>query len=253
VLGPGGAPVANTEIVLEGPLGTSHREWTDATTDANGTFHLRVPAAGSYRATRLTSVRRSIDDNARIEIPSTGRSGVEIHLEGRGEIVGTVVDSSGNPVAGTWVTATASELAMFTPAHYGVTDTRGRFVFHDLDGSIDLIARHDQRASSYRHVEVGANQRAELVLQIGAAGISGVVVDSQGAPVANADVYLDPGWSPVEHEGMHVDVDDQGRFAIDVPQGNFRLSVRATSEDDYDDANDRTVAGGTHNARLVIP
>jgi hypothetical protein len=53
--------------------------------------------------------------------------------------------------------------------------------------------------------------------------------------------------------GRHVDADAQGRFAFDVPRGDFVLSVRRTRDDDFDDRDDRVVPGGSQGLRLVVP
>ena len=46
--------------------------------------------------------------------------------------------------------------------------------------------------------------------------------------------------------------DDQGRFAIETPRGEFTLSVRRTDDDEYDDYDDVKVQGGAREVRIVL-
>jgi len=181
-------------------------------------------------------------------------------LERRGTITGLVVDAAGTPVAGARVRAAGHEIRSL------VTDAQGRFAFSlaeralgMLNGmparQLSLVASHGALASEFRPIDVrDAYQSASVTLQLGAAGIAGRVVDLDGAPVPHADIWLN--FCCGKHaivEGKHAEADDAGRFSFDVPRGDFLLSVRRTTEDDFDDRDDRSVPGGTRDVRLVVP
>jgi hypothetical protein len=167
----------------------------------------------------------------------------------RGEIRGTVVDLRNGPVAGARVSL---EDGTNRPV---VTDANGRFVIENVVGVLDLIANRGSDASAIHHAHIKSGERAEVVLQIGPSGISGIAVDNDGAPVAGADIYLNPccDASPGIVPGKHVTSDASGRFSFDTPRGDFVLSVRRFEDDDYEDEDDRKVTGGSHDVRLVVP
>jgi uncharacterized GH25 family protein len=104
-------------------------------------------------------------------------------------------------------------------------------------------------------VTTTVGERAEVQLQIGPSGIAGIVVDAKGKPVANAEVWLNYCCEagPVLVESKGTLTDDEGRFGIETPRGEFVLSVRRDKDDDFDDADDARVQGGARDVRLVLP
>lgn len=260
VIGPDGRGVAGSYVLIQDDADREAR-----VTDANGAFDVAVPRPGRYRAQASPPGRRarggvpSVD----IEIGPDGRTDLELPLreaERRGELTGLVIDAAGNPVAGAQVRTGERELRPV------VTDARGRFAFRV--GSLPLLARegdpvrpvyflatHGELASAFTPVEIrDRDQNLELTLQLGPAGLAGVVVDLDGAPVPGADVWLN--FCCGERrlvEGRRVEADAHGRFAIDVPRGEFVLSVRRSIDDDFDDRDDRVVSGGSRDVRLVLP
>jgi hypothetical protein len=257
VVGPEGRGVAGAYVVVQ-----DDSDWEPTTTDASGAFSVAVPKPGRYRARvvlhDLTSKNqaRAVD----LDIEPRGRSDVVLQLQMtyRGMLTGVVVDGSGLPVAGARVSAGEHELRPV------VTDAHGRFSFHvgmmarpwrQEVRRVFFVAHHGTLASAFTPVEIrDRDQNHQLTLEIGRAGIAGVVVDIDGAPVPGADVWLN--FCCGKHQlivGRHIDADGEGRFVVDVPRGDFVLSVRRTHDDDFDDRDDRVVSGGSHDVRLVVP
>jgi hypothetical protein len=167
----------------------------------------------------------------------------------RGEIRGTVVDLRNKPVARARVS-----LADGTTRPV-VTDANGRFVIENIVGVVDLIANRGSDASCIHHAQIKPGEPADVVLQIGPSGLSGIAVDHDGTPVPGAHVYLNECCeaSPRIVPGKHVTTDASGMFSFDTPRGNFVLSIRRYEDDDYEDEDDLKVTGGSHEVRLVVP
>jgi hypothetical protein len=113
-------------------------------------------------------------------------------------------------------------------------------------GALHVVANHGEHGSELVPI---AND--PLTLRLGPTGIAGIVTDLDGNPVADADVYLNPGRAVTF--GRHISTDAAGRFSIDVSREAFTLSVRRTTEDDFDDRDDQVIVGGSRNVRLTVP
>jgi protocatechuate 3,4-dioxygenase beta subunit len=260
VVGPDGRGVANSFVVVEDAA-----DWEARVTDAAGAFSVAVPRAGRYRAQASPPglmMRRNAAHAMDIEVGAHGRTDVVLKPlpEPGGELTGTVVDNAGNPVAGARVRSAEREL------HPVVSDAHGRFSFHvgflatlrrsgETVRQIFLVARHGSLASAFTPVEIhNEDQNTDITLQLGPAGIAGVVIDLEGTPVPGADVWLNDCCGKHRFiQGAHVEADAEGRFGFDVPRGNFVLSVRRSQDDDFDDRDDKTVSGDSHDLHMLIP
>jgi RNA polymerase sigma-70 factor (ECF subfamily) len=221
--------------------------------DAEGRFTIAVLGAGSYelapQGTRFVARDRS---EARFHVGAEGLAGIVLHLAvAPVSVTGIVVDAAGTPVSGARVSAPLWQLSPFMSV---ITDARGRFETRHRGPTLELVARLGDQASETTQVQVRPDQPSHVTLTLGPAGIAGVVVDPDGLPVPDAQVWLNSccGERRVV-TGTRVIADASGRFAFDVPRGNFVLSVRRTADDDFLDEDDRQVAGGTHHLRLVVP
>ena len=248
VVGLDGNAVAGASVVLAGPAGAANIIDVTAKTDASGNFVTKVPAAGRYA---LSAERRdrTNDGAVGVQIPVEGRTNLVARVVPRGEIRGTVVDLRNKPVAGARVSLAEGTIRPV------VTDENGRFVIENVVGVVDLIANRGSDASPIHHAQVKSGERAEVVFQIGPSGIAGIAIDHDGAPVAGADVWLNPCCeaSPDIVPGKHFTTDASGRFSIDTPRGDFVLSVRRDEDDAYEKEDDLKVIGGSHDVRLVVP
>jgi RNA polymerase sigma factor (sigma-70 family) len=248
VLGTDGRAVADASVVLSGPAGADKIVDVPAKTDASGTFETRVPVAGRYG---LSAERRDLTNAGvvAVQIPVEGRTDLAVRVVPRGEIRGTVVDLGSKPVAGARVSLAGTTLRPV------VTDANGRFVVENVVGAVDLIANRGSETSAIHRAQIKSGQRAEVVLQIGPTGISGIAIDHDGTPVAGAEVWLNDccGGSPPVVSGKRFITDASGTFSFDTPRGELVLSVRRNEDDDFDDEDDLKVQGGSHDIRLPVP
>ncbi|MBC7974024.1 MAG: carboxypeptidase regulatory-like domain-containing protein, partial [Myxococcales bacterium] len=225
--------------------------------DADGRFAIAVPRAGRYQ---LVPQSRRVDARdpreTIVEVGPDGRSDVLIHIVAKPVlVVGKVIDTAGTPVAGARISAPGQPMMLTAPFTPVVTDAHGRFEARHLGPTMDLVAHVGDLASGIMQVEVHNGQPGQLTMVVGPAGIAGVVVDPDGLPIADAQVWLNDccGVDRPVVEGTRAITDATGRFVFDVPRGDFVLSVRRSADDDFLDEDDRRVAGGTHNVRLVVP
>jgi hypothetical protein len=167
----------------------------------------------------------------------------------RAAIRGTVVDLSSKPVAGARVSLADGTIPPV------VADANGHFEIANVAGAVDIIANHGSDVSAYQHLKLDPGERADVVLQIGASGISGVAVNHDGTPVEGAEVWLNPccDASPLLVPGKRITTDATGRFSFDTPRGEFKLSVKRNADDDYVDDDDVKLTGGSHDVRLAVP
>jgi RNA polymerase sigma-70 factor, ECF subfamily len=246
VIGTDGNVVAGARVLLSRPP----EETSDAaaTTDANGHFKTNVPNAGGYH---LAADRRDLtsDGVVVVQIPVEGRTDLVARVAPRGEIRGAVVDLDNKPVAGARVSLVDGTRRPVA------TDATGRFAIENIAGVVDLIANRGTDASAIHHAQIKSGEQADVVLQIGPSGISGIAVDRDGAPVAGADIYLNDCCETNPHivPGTHFTSDANGMFSIDAPRGNFLLSIRRNEDDDYEAEDDLKVTGGTRDVRLLVP
>jgi len=265
VLGPDGAAVHGVGVGIRGPIRAAAsgddemimRRGHDAEPiDDEGRFSISVARAGRYEllvwGESFAPAQRS---ELQVELGAEGRDGVQIHLVAtppRG-VTGVVVDAAGVPVAGAEVSSLSAEMGpTMAPV---VTDARGQFVARSRAPRVDLVAHLGDQASESVPVELERGVAASVTLRLGPAGIAGVVVDSDGVAVPSAQVWLNDCCDNhrVVVRGTRAITDDLGRFAFDVPRGDFVLSVRRSDEDDFLAEDDRRIAGGSRDVKLVVP
>ena len=246
---PTDSPADAMMVMMMGPLPAGER------VDAAGRFALTVRRAGRYQlAVESTSLVAWSRAELIVDVGPEGRTDLVIHLVPApvSGVSGVVVDAAGTPVAGARISSLSSMMAPLAPV---VTDEHGRFATSARRPKLELVARLGDQASESTPVELHRGGIERVTLRLGPSGIAGVVVDPQGAPVPGAQIWLNDccGADRVVVRGTRAIADDAGRFAFDVPRGDFVLSVRRTAEDDFLDEDDRHVAGGNHDVRLVVP
>lgn len=181
---------------------------TSGRSDADGRFELAfLPAATGF----TLSLEKEGFSPVRHEVPpapeGAGRPAIEIRMEAGRVGVGQVVDAAGEPVAGATVALGRKERDKGSPMFFimnqaedgkngDATDTDGRFRLPDLaNGVFDL----EVTADGYAPAEIpgvriegppGEVDLGTVVLEIGLA-VSGLVVDPNGAPVAEAGVSVE--------------------------------------------------------------
>ena len=132
---------------------------------------------------------------------------------------GQVVREDGVPVAGAALRVTAGEQTLET-----ATDAEGRFELPPLPtGSYPLEVSADGFRTRAMPLEVGGQAPAELGLSLQRAlpegHIRGQVQSFSGRPIASS-VRIEP-------LGIELQTDAEGRFDVDVPPGDYRVSVEA--------------------------
>jgi hypothetical protein len=172
-----------------------------------------------------------------------GRGCVDVTgwLQPDGHVMGRVVDTDGDAVAGVamnLVPATANE--DFVPEIRARTGDDGRFdfehvkpgkyrVFPAIPTSADEAAAIARRRSVL--VEIGESEREEigqirLPRGIDLRAIRGIVVDAAGEPIFDANVWPDPRGGSTGALYGHATTDAEGRFILGVPS-NPRFVVHA--------------------------
>lgn len=256
VLGPDGRPVPSAALFVTGPRGKEalpreHSQQPEPA-DASGSFETHVPGAGIYTLYAYTPALQPADARQGVvEIGDRGGAGVVIQLVARpaSGVEGLVVDRHGHPVAGARLT---SPSPFITPV---MTNEKGAFRIPGARRPFDLVARSGDLASEVVRIDPALGKITGLTLTLATAGVTGIVVDADGQPVANAQLWVNH-QSPTSdgREPSHrYFTDARGGFAIDVPRGAFVISVRRSFDDDFLDQDNVVLVGGTRGARVVLP
>ena len=249
IMDTGGAPISGADVSVHSDTGG----WGHAATAADGTYSVTGLSAGSYRVRVEASSQGfagELYDNttdweqATKVVVAAGQTAANINfsLAGGGSISGTVVrESDGTPVAEADVWADSYD-------HRGGNGTRtaadGTFTITGLaPGDYRVGSQHDEAglAREYFNETGDWDQAARVAVTAGqtttstnfslAAGgsISGKVIrDSDGSPVANADVWAD-GYDGGGGNGTRTAAD--GTYTVSgLTAGDYRVQVRAPEQ-----------------------
>ena len=206
----------------------------DGITGADGVCALSVSGDGSFRVEAIGGLRKVVDlrrgttVSAELRVPS-----VEQPVQ---QVRGHVVHADGAPAHGAQIVVSRSGGLEVMVA--GVADAAGRFELPAVGGWVLVGARLSGFAPSPLQTCTTLRDM-ELILPGPGAALDGVVVDSAGAPVAGAHVWIaggrgrdqwfDPrGFLSETRSAARIKSDADGRFhAIDLPAGELSLVVRA--------------------------
>ncbi|PAT10705.1 hypothetical protein CKJ80_04820 [Corynebacterium hadale] len=195
----------------------------ETTTDANGTFTLTHVPEGEQKI-RVGASTRTLPKSrgVRVEPTEHNRAG-DIPVAAKpGTITGTVVDSSGTPVAGVKVR---------TGQHETVTDRHGRFQFPDLKPgpyNISVSATETIEGGVHQGVTVAPGETASADVQVNLlpGALSGVVVSDRNTPIAGAMVKVHPEDDPAR--AVAATTDSEGLFvAAGLVPGTYIVDVVA--------------------------
>jgi protocatechuate 3,4-dioxygenase beta subunit len=166
------------------------------------------------------------------------------------QLVGTVLDAQGKPVAKAAVSITHQERNWSSSAS---CDSSGKFALLGIPSGLYAVsANHQAQASPRESVDVGVDQRVEIVLRLDDSSIAGIVVDSHGEGVAGVIVSARPVASPREL-GPYDTTDSQGRFDFGgLPPGEYELEVYRPEQQNRD-LRGTDVKTGNRNVRLTLP
>jgi hypothetical protein len=218
------APVADVRVAIENSNGTI---LTSVTTNPDGTFVLRADdpkALLVIRSSAYAIYRRSL----------LTRENVELRLERPAVVAGVVIVGSGQGIR-TRMTLISQHPRNLVTKSQTVND--GTFTFKGvLPGRAILIARAEGMAPTILPLEVQEGAQMEgLTVRLEEDGvIFGRIVDSSGAPVANADLtvsYPDAGeigsyMANFVSGRKHTAAD--GRFWVRHLKPNTLISLRAS-------------------------
>jgi len=255
-------PFVGATIKARSPRGNH-----EAKTDENGNFRLVNLPPGKYKVRMAMPERYEMQyDFLRDEIDVTvtpgcfgAELGFKVHAIGR--ISGGVVDANGKPVGrNVQVSIIAANDAdkplstLLSRSEY--TDKLGRYVFDGVPlgryilgiGIADAPDKNTPYPKIYypkgnlpsqaKIIEIAKGQKLNglnfrLAPRLKAATITGVVVDENGMPVAEADLDLYDLEDPDDQLfSAHVKTDKQGRFTIGCFKGR-RYLVHAWKAEDY--------------------
>ena len=231
---------------------------SQATTDAEGRFQIRVPKVGSESGWHVIAHGPQGDWGSfplgRIEAPDAP---LVIVLEGLGSIEGRVVSSDGAGIAGVrvrpsqtaaldWLVAVGSRLPdgrRWLPRSPGagatdsaLTNADGHFRLGPLPaGDLELSLERDGRPlGRSASVRVVAGQTVTIdPIPLGSGEIAGVVLDLQGREAAGVFVRLGPvatqgiwGLSSILRDTR---TDSLGRFRFSMVDLSERVSIQAST------------------------
>ncbi|MFO0725100.1 MAG: carboxypeptidase-like regulatory domain-containing protein [Myxococcota bacterium] len=211
-----GAPVAEADVVATEPK----RSW--GRSDAGGHFRLEV-APGTWEIG--VAHPDFLDEFAEVQAPATQ---VRLVLRRGAEVVGSVLNADGTPLAGALVA---------TRDRRTVADSGGHFRLSGLaEGPVSIGARLEGPEGVVavdEDVTVSAGRPTELVLRIPPSQqIEGTVVDQRQRPVVDILVLAEPAESGL----LRALTDARGAFTLRGPRAErYRLSVEVNQGASCDD------------------
>jgi len=264
---PEGRPVARAQVVavtVAGPGGLPARAST--TSDENGRFTLRdLPPGPASLEARAAGFAPSAPTDAESAPDAAGRE-VVLTLRPARALRGRVLGPDGKPFEGARVIARRAGSNLESPSLQSGAD--GSFVFAALDaGPHELDASAEGYGSAYQRGVSAPADGIELRLQA-MGGLSGVVSDGRGKPVADFLVRwvgLRLGGDAPTREGENRFLAADGAFQLDgLMPGDYDVVVAAPGHAPagrrvtilpaaYADASVRLSDGATLAGRVVGP
>jgi hypothetical protein len=233
VLDPEGKPVSGARVDGDGNDG-----WGGSFGDD---FHKIIsdPAvsAGTYRFSARSDAFAMGYSEPTILDGKTAVDGVIIRVEPSGLLTGKVVSADGAPVVGAVVRAREDKTSRRGESRRAYSDTEGKFTIKGLPKKALVVGATSVDNNLATPVKTDLTDgNAEVTLTIDVAGIiSGMVVDLQGNPIADATVRASPvtfmkdeKWMMMRPRGANSDID--GRFEIKgvIAGEEFSMSAELT-------------------------
>lgn len=212
-------PYPGTPTAWAAPTGLPE-EAAETTSDAQGRFAFTQLAPGRYELTAEAPgfSRRTL---RLLQVPQAGE--VVVGLWGASTLEGFVVDAKGQPVADAEVVAAGGTAPVRVTTGEG-----GGFALEVNAGTWVVSARrgdHLGRVPGPLSVAPGETLRG-LVVTLGAAsGLTGTVSSVEGTPVRRAILVASPAGG--QGELGRAASEDDGGWRMDVPPGEYDVTVRA--------------------------
>ncbi len=245
VVGPDGKQVTDATVQVDAG------EWSGrATSDGAGAWRFDALGAGKVS---LSATSKALGPAPDVEIELDGvtpRRDIVVHVAVDAQLIGTVTDASGTPIAGATVIASDSTRRPY-PNRSG---TDGRFEFLGIKaGTYELVARTDSQASPSTHVTIANDQRAEAKLVVQDSGIAGTVVDAKGTPIPEARVSAMPDGRVSMANFSNDITDSRGHFNLGgLEPGDYRLDASWPNQTDRRVGAGEHVKAGNRNVKLVL-
>ncbi|MFE6968082.1 carboxypeptidase regulatory-like domain-containing protein [Isoptericola sp. NPDC057653] len=223
----GGEPVAGVVVTIDGPDGPVR-----TTTAADGTYAFAGVTAGARTVSVEAPDGYAPDgpDERAVTVGTDDVAGVDFALARPGAVGGTVTDDAGDPVAGATVTVEGPDGPVTL-----TTDGAGDYFLDDLppgDHTITLTVPDGYTADvTERRVTVTAAGESFLAEDFGLVAepveptvhpVSGAVSDSDGEPVAGAEVVVTDADG---QEAASATTDDEGSWSAELPAGEYTATV----------------------------
>lgn len=246
VIDEAGQPVAGARVVAASasePFPVTDPRRDGVVSGADGAFTIRAVAAGTYRIAATHAAHAPATSQPFLVDGVHPREGVELVMSDGAVVRGVVRDAGGAPVAAADVRVMVAGNVEWRAARNAFTGDDGRFTIAGLPRrAADAVAWHPKGASAITRLDLLATREHEVTLTLDVTGaIDGVVVDSAGEPIGDAQVVAIPEWSGGTADraawlvrGIQETVTDQGgAFHFSgVPDGAYRVRAArlATSE-----------------------
>ncbi|MHC4694409.1 MAG: carboxypeptidase-like regulatory domain-containing protein [Planctomycetota bacterium] len=171
---------------------------------------------------------------------------------------GTVTDSDENPIENATVsfgfTAAKGYITSFAERRRFAADSRGIYKVPFIPPENRYSVRFHVEGYGSKRISVNTDDAVDGVLELGAAvlskadqAISGVVVDLDGNPVPNVQIFRNSEGQPLGHEETNAD----GRFTIAVCKGDVVLSA-VVRKDGAMLVGRAEAASGTQDVKIVL-
>jgi hypothetical protein len=248
VVGPDDRPVADATIEIE-MIGD--RWAARATSDSSGAWHVAAIGAGKYLVRATSKTYGPASDISLTLDGATPRRDILVKLAFDAQLVGTVVDVNGAPIAAAVVTAGTS----ITQSYSALTDSSGRFELLGIKaGTYNVLAQSGSRASASTRTTIANDQRVDTKLVVEEASIAGIVVDRDGHPVGEARVSAIPTGHIESRANFGDDVtDSRGRFDLGgLEPGQYRVSATWAGQEERRLDGGELVKTGDRNVKLVL-
>ena len=259
----GGARVVATAASEPFPVVDPRRDGVVAKPD--GTFELPAIGAGTWR---FTATHTTYGPTTSTPIALDGahaKTGVKLVLDAGGTITGSVVDASGAPVASANVRVVVRGNVFWRAQRQAFSGADGKFEIAGLPRrAVDVVAQGEHGSSAIVPADLVATAKQDIALKLDIAGeIAGVVVDSAGKPLGDAQVFADP-----EPTGKPADLsiwvvrgdqeavtDQAGGFVLSgLPPGGYRVRAsRSGASIDEQQLAKFVVAHPGEKLRIVVP
>jgi RNA polymerase sigma factor (sigma-70 family) len=226
VVNPEGYPIAEANVVIVG----EYYPTRSAKTDAQGRYQLddiEVQQAGYHLSVEHSDF---IDDYRLVFANKAGMvEAPDIVLKRGSTIEGLVMDETGNPVQGAFISAKWSRSAAGRDAE-DETDENGQYHLKNLSGELaTIIVDSPDFAPAYEKVQLDPDKElpsVDFILKSGKT-LVGRVVNEQDEPIEGARLGL-WSWEPVKYDSYShsATTDASGEFRMEhLPDGKIGLRL----------------------------